>query len=169
MSELTLHTLKPKSTRKKRMRVGRGPGSGKGKTSGRGTKGQRARSGGSRGLALKGMKRMLLRIPKSRGFTSQRARPATVTLEQLERWFRAGETVTEAIMKKRNLIPLKAGGVRIVQTGALKKALKLYGIRATDGAAKAIENAGGSLEALSSAASSKKQTARQKMSKKPIA
>lgn len=112
---------------------------------------------------------MLLRIPKSRGFTSQRARPATVTLEQLERWFRAGETVTEAIMKKRNLIPLKAGGVRIVQTGALKKALKLYGIRATDGAAKAIENAGGSLEALSSAASSKKQTARQKMSKKPIA
>lgn len=152
MSELTLHTLKPKpGSRKSRLRVGRGPGSGKGKTSGRGTKGQKARSGGSRGLKLKGMKRIVLRIPKTRGFQSHRAKPASVTLDQLERWFRDGETVTESILKKRSLISMNAGGARIVNTGSLKKVLKLVGMQATEGAEAAIKKAGGSLEPLKKA------------------
>ena len=146
MSELQLHTLKPASgSRKTRKRLGRGEGSGLGKTSGRGTKGQRARSGGKSGLKAKGLRRIILRIPKNRGFKSGILHPVTVTLAQLDHWFDQNAEVTVKALKKQKRIPGDAIGAKIVKTGELKKALKIEGIFATSGAIEAIKSAGGSI------------------------
>lgn len=144
---ITLHTLKPaRGSKTRRFRVGRGNASGSGTTAGRGTKGQRARAGGRNKLKLKGMKQMLLRIPKNRGFTSAIPHAQAVTLAQLERWFQVGERVTLASLKKRNLIPADAIGLKVLNTGELKKKLVLVDIQASALAKAAIEKAGGSFE-----------------------
>lgn len=146
MTEIRLHTIKPaKGARKERRLVGRGPGSGLGKTGGRGTKGQRARSGGKSGLKLKGLKRIVLRIPKNRGFKSRTPHPETVTLAQLDAWFAAGTTVDVALLKKAGHISNKARGAKIVNSGTIAKAIKLVGVESTPAAKAAIEKAGGSL------------------------
>lgn len=147
MPGISLHTLKPAhGSRSRRRRVGRGEGSGRGKTSGRGTKGQRSRSGGKSGLKLKGMKQMLLRIPKKRGFTSGRVHPATVTLEQLARWFDSGSEVSVKLLKSRNLIPEDVPGAKVVNTGTLTKKFVIIDLECTPGAKAAIEKAGGSIQ-----------------------
>lgn len=145
---LSLHTLKPaRGSKTRRFRVGRGNASGSGTTAGRGTKGQRARTGGRNKLKLKGIKQMLLRIPKNRGFKSSIAHPHAVTLAQLERWFKAGDRVTTADLQKRNLIPVNAIGIKILNTGTLSKKLTLVGATASAEARKAVEQAGGVFEA----------------------
>jgi large subunit ribosomal protein L15 len=145
MTSMALNTIKSSpGSRRRRKRVGRGPGSGKGKTAGRGMKGQRSRSGGKRGLKLKGMKQMLLRIPKTRGFKSGRIHPQTVTLDQLERWFASGAHVSARALKARGLIPPNAPGAKVVHTGKVSKALTIVDLKATPGARAAIEKAGGS-------------------------
>lgn len=165
MSALQLHTIAPgEGARSRKKRVGRGEGSGKGKTAGRGTKGQRARAGGKSGLKLKGMKRMLLRIPKTRGFKSGKIHPATVTLAQLEQWFQNGATVEVKTLKKRNLIPQNVPGAKVVKTGDLKKSLTLKDLTTTPGAREAIEKAGGKIEAVPVA--KKKKALAKKSSKK---
>jgi large subunit ribosomal protein L15 len=146
MTEIRLHNIKPaRGSKKTRRLVGRGPGSGLGKTAGRGTKGQRARSGGKSGLKLKGLKRIVLRIPKNRGFKTQTPHPETITLDQIEKWFDAGAVVDSALLKKSGHISNKANGAKIVNSGKLTKAIKLVGIKATPSAKTAIEKAGGSL------------------------
>ncbi len=155
---LTLHTLKPaKGSKTRRFRVGRGNASGSGTTAGRGTKGQRARAGGRNKLKLKGIKQMLLRIPKNRGFQSGIAHPEAVTLAQLERWCKNGERVEVKNLQKRNLIAANAIGVKVLNTGALTKKLTLVGFTASAEARKAVEKAGGTFEAVAS-----------KKSKKPV-
>jgi large subunit ribosomal protein L15 len=147
MTELSLHTLKPAPGSKRRYkRLGRGEGSGKGKTAGRGTKGQKARSGGRSGLKLKGMKRVLLRIPKTRGFMSQRPKLATVTLAQLERWFQNGAEVSARILRESHRIPKDAPGAKIVFTGAITKKIIVKGLPMSPKAREAIEQAGGKIE-----------------------
>lgn len=145
---LTLHTLKPsRGSTTRRFRVGRGNASGSGTTAGRGTKGQRARTGGRNRLKLKGMKQMLLRIPKNRGFNSQIAHPTGVTLAQLERWCQVGERVTTESLQKRNLIPANSIGIKVlVSKEKLTKKLILVGATASEEARKAVEAAGGSFE-----------------------
>lgn len=146
MTELRLHTIRSaRGSRSVRKLVGRGPGSGKGKTGGRGTKGQRARSGGKSGSMRRVLKKVILRIPKARGFTSTTKHPEAVTLAQLDRWFSSAATVDVAGLKHSNLVSRDAIGVRIVHTGSLTKALKLVGFSATPNARIAIEKAGGSL------------------------
>jgi large subunit ribosomal protein L15 len=146
---LTLHTLKPaRGSKTRRFRVGRGNASGSGTTAGRGTKGQRARTGGRNKLKLKGIKQMLLRIPKNRGFKSGIAHPHAVTLAQLERWFKAGERVTIEELRKRNLVPAESLSIKILNTGALSKKLTLVGASASAEAKKAVEKVGGVFEAL---------------------
>jgi len=158
MTELSLHTIKPaRGARKKAFARGRGEGSGLGKTAGRGMKGQRARSGGKRGLIQKGMRRMLLRIPKVRGFQSHASRPETVTLADLERWFAAGARVTVEGLKAANRIPARAGGAKVVKTGELSKALTLVDLTATSGAKEAIEKAGGSVGEAKALVSAKRK------------
>ncbi|MFA5130186.1 MAG: 50S ribosomal protein L15 [Patescibacteria group bacterium] len=147
MTELQLHTIKPaRGSRRTKKALGRGEGSGKGKTAGRGTKGQRARSGGKARLTLKGLKRIVLRIPKNRGFRSGTPHPTTVTLDQLNSWFENGAHVDLSVMKSKNLIPHNAPGAKIVNTGELKKKLTLTGIFSTPAALEAITKAGGSIE-----------------------
>lgn len=146
---LTLHSLKPaRGSKTRRFRVGRGNASGSGTTAGRGTKGQRARTGGRNKLKLKGIKQMLLRIPKNRGFKSAIAHPHAVTLAQLERWYKGGERVTLAELQKRNLVPATATGLKVLNTGTLSKKLTLVGAVASAEAKKAVEAAGGAFEAL---------------------
>lgn len=148
--ELLLHTIKPaRGSRFKKKALGRGEGSGKGKTAGRGTKGQRARSGGKARLTLKGLKRIVLRIPKNRGFRSSIIHPETITFEQLNEWFENGSMVTIAILKAKNLVSNNVPAAKIVKTGSLEKKLKFgEGILATAGARAAAEKAGAIFEAV---------------------
>lgn len=144
---LNLHSLKPaRGSKTRKFRVGRGNASGSGTTAGRGTKGQRARTGGRNKLKLKGMKQMLLRIPKNRGFHSGIKHATAVTLDQLELWFKGGERVTVAELVKRNLVPAEAIGYKVLNTGKLTKKLILVDGLSSAEAKKAVEAAGGSFE-----------------------
>lgn len=148
---LTLHSVKlPKSARTRKVRVGRGNASGHGTYSGRGGKGQRARSGGRKGLKILGFKQTLQRIPKVGGFKSHRIRPAEVTLAQLQTTFADGEVVSPERIVKKGLADDVRAGVKILATGTLKKKLTIKGCRVTAGAKAAIESAGGSLWTRSS-------------------
>lgn len=145
--KLTAHTLTPDGrTTRRAKRVGRGNASHKGTTAARGTKGQKARSGGRKGLKIKGFKQSLLKVPKVRGFKSMYARPETVTLASLNRKFESGATVTPRDLMKAKLIGTTASGVKILGTGELTKALTIKGCVASKSAAAAIEKAGGKLE-----------------------
>ncbi|PIY78798.1 MAG: 50S ribosomal protein L15, partial [Parcubacteria group bacterium CG_4_10_14_0_8_um_filter_35_7] len=86
---LSLHNLKSRK-RKKRKRVGRGNASGHGTYSGRGLKGQKSRSGGKKGLKLKGFKVIIQNIPKTRGFKSIHPKMEIVNTGDLEKKFKEG-------------------------------------------------------------------------------
>lgn len=149
---LSHHTL-PKTSGKKKTRVGRGNAS-SGNYSGRGMKGQRARSGGKGGLKLRGLKQSFLAIPKKRGFTSPHARPQVVNLAQLDTTFDDGATVTVAALIEKGLIEDTGAPVKILSTGKLSKKLTVQAHGASKKAIEAIQAAGGAFEAVS-----KKKTA----------
>ena len=135
---------------KKRMRVGRGPGSGKGKTAGRGVKGQKSRSGVAIGGFEGGQMPLYMRMPK-RGFNNPNAlKLAEVNLWRLQDAIDAkkldikGEINGEALVAAGVIRRVK-DGVRLLGTGELKQALNLVVWSATAGAKKAIEAAGGSV------------------------
>lgn len=143
---ITLSNLKPSpGSHKRRKRVGRGNASG-GNYSGRGMKGQRARSGGRKGLKRIGMKMMVQRVPKHRGFKSIHPRPAVVDTAVLEKHFASGDAVT--LEKLRTLGIIKRGGkaVKILSGGALTKALIVRGCLVSGPARDKIEKAGGKVE-----------------------
>ncbi len=143
---LTLQSLKPaKGSRKHTKRVGRGNASGHGTYSGRGGKGQRARSGSRAGLKRLGFKQTLQRIPKTGGFLSHRIKPAVVTLAELGRAFDDGAVVNPEKIFKKGLAEGIRAGVKIVATGTLKKKLMVRECKVTAGAKAAIEAAGGSV------------------------
>lgn len=143
---LTLNNLAPKfGSRSKRFRIGRGPGSGRGKTAGKGTKGQKSRTGGSHKLKLKGLKQMLLSFPKNRGFKSRYAKVATITFKRLS-VFGDGETVSLATLREKGLIGRTDQQAKIVGSGAFDKKLVFDGIAVTAGAKASIEKAGGTIK-----------------------
>lgn len=143
---LSLHTVTSgKGGRTRKVRVGRGNASGHGTYSGRGGKGQRARSGGRRGLKILGFKQTLQRIPKVGGFKSHRVRPAVVTLAELQHAFADGAVVSLDTVVKKGLVERNRAGVKIVGTGTLKKKLIVKNCRVTAGAKAAIEAVGGSV------------------------
>ena len=143
--------------RKKRMRVGRGIGSGKGKTAGRGVKGQKARTG----VAIKGFEggQMPLhrRLPK-RGFhnifrldyneVSLGKIQAAVEAGKLD----AGQPVTEAALVAAGVLRRAKDGVRVLGTGELSAKVTLEVAYATKSAVAAVEKAGGSVTVLAAAA-----------------
>jgi len=142
---ITLHSLTPnKGARTKKVRVGRGLGSGIGKTAGRGTKGQRSRSGGRNKLRLKGLKQMLLGFPKQRGFRSLTAKVEAVPLARLDA-LKEGVRIDLKTLKHAGLVSRSAQSAKLVGNGPLTKKLTFKGIRATTGAKAAVEKAGGSL------------------------
>ena len=135
---------------KKRMRVGRGPGSGKGKTSGRGVKGQKSRSGVAIGGFEGGQMPLYMRMPK-RGFNNPNAlKLAEVNLWRLQDAIDAGKLDASAEIKGEALVAAGVirrvkDGVRLLGTGEIKAKLNLVVWSATAGAKKAIEAAGGSV------------------------
>ena len=135
---------------KKRMRVGRGPGSGKGKTAGRGVKGQKSRSGVAIGGFEGGQMPLYMRMPK-RGFNNPNAlKLAEVNLWRLHDAIEGGKLdgkgeINGEALVAAGVIRRVKDGVRLLGTGELKSALTLVVWSATAGAKKAIEAAGGSV------------------------
>ncbi|HEY2660803.1 MAG TPA: 50S ribosomal protein L15 [Caulobacteraceae bacterium] len=135
---------------KKRMRVGRGPGSGKGKTAGRGVKGQKSRSGVAIAGFEGGQMPLHMRMPK-RGFNNPFAKKLVeVNLWRLEQAIEAGKLdakkpIDAAALLAAGVIRRERDGVRLLGEGDLKTKLDITVYSASTGAAKAVEAAGGTL------------------------
>ncbi len=145
-----LHDLKPaKGSVRNRKRVGRGPGSGLGKTSGRGEKGQKSRSGFAHRPGFEGGQMPLhRRIPK-RGFSNQPFRKefATVNLGRLE-VFEAGTIVTPELLVKQGIVKQLRDGLKVLADGELTKALTVHAHRFSAKAKERIAGLGGKAEVL---------------------
>ena len=146
---MKLHELKPaEGSRHAHKRVGRGIGSGHGKTSGKGHKGQNARSGGGVRPGFEGGQMPLFqRLPK-RGFTNiNRKEYAIVNLETLNR-FEDGTEVTPELLIETGVVKNMKAGIKILAKGELKKKLTVKAHKFSSAAKEAIEAAGGSLEVI---------------------
>lgn len=142
---MELNDIKPADGAKHaKRRVGRGIGSGLGKTAGRGHKGQKSRSGGYHKVGFEGGQMpMHRRLPK-RGFKSHLLKfNAEITLTALEA---VGlDEVNLVVLKQAGAVGEIAKVVKVINTGAISKPVKLSGIGATAGAKAAIEAVGGSI------------------------
>lgn len=146
---MKLHELQPKEgTRTKAKRVGRGMGSGHGKTSGRGHKGQKARSGGGVRLGFEGGQTPLFqRLPK-RGFTNiNRKEYAIVNVETLNRFADNTEVTPEKLIEA-GIVRKKSLDVKILGNGKLEKKLTVKAHKFSKAAVEAIEAAGGKAEVI---------------------
>ena len=131
--------------RKPRKRIGRGIGSGHGKTAGRGHKGFYSRSGSKRRAGFEGGQMPLQRRLPKFGFTSRSGRYVTeVRLHELAKV--EADVIDVAALKAADLIGNHIQVVKIMLSGELNKAVKIRGIKASQGARAAIEAAGGSIE-----------------------
>ena len=141
---------------KKRMRVGRGPGSGKGKTAGRGIKGQKSRSGVAINGYEGGQMPLYQRLPK-RGFNKpNRKQYAVINLGLIEKFVEAGKQdakaeITEDTLVTSGLVRHKKDGVRVLAKGEVTSKLTLSVTGASAAAKEAVEKAGGSLTITSAA------------------
>ena len=155
--KLNLSNLQPAQARKDRKRVGRGPGSGKGKFSGRGVKGQKSRSGSHKMRAgfEGGQMPIYMRIGKLRGSTSKDAMPigpfrtetAPINLRDLDR-FESGDVVTPETLVEKRLLKNTKIDVKLLGTGEVSKKLTIR-VHAISGSAREkIEAAGGTIELL---------------------
>lgn len=144
-----LHELKPvDGARKARKRLGRGSGSGTGKTSGKGQKGQKARSGGGVRPGFEGGQLPLFqRIPK-RGFKNvNRKEYAVINLDDLNK-FEIGEVITPEVLLSRNVLKKTLDGVKILANGQLEKAITVKAHKFSKAAEQAITQAGGTIEVI---------------------
>src|SRR5437773_10368279 len=146
---MALHDLRPaRGAVRERKRVGRGPGSGLGKTSGRGEKGQKSRSGFSHKPGFEGGQMPLHRRVPKRGFNNKfRKEFATVNLERLE-IFDAGTIVTPEVLLRRGMIKKLGDGLKVLGGGELTKALTVRAHKFSARAAERIQGAGGKAEVL---------------------
>lgn len=144
---MRLNTLKPaEGSKKNRKRVGRGTGSGVGKTAGRGHKGQKARSGGFHKVGFEGGQMPLQRRVPKVGFNSPIADSrAEVRLYQLNSL--KADTIDLELLKKERVVGPRIEKVKVINTGEIGRAVTIKGLAVTKGAAKAIEAAGGKVEA----------------------
>ncbi len=144
---MKLHELKSSFKRQDKKRIGRGPGSGTGKTSGRGQKGQKARSGGGVRPGFEGGQTPLFRrIPKFgfKNFNSKEFTP--INLDTLEANFKNSSTVDFKALLKANLIKKSTKSIKILGRGKLTKKLIVKVDAVSDSAKAAIEKAGGKVE-----------------------
>jgi large subunit ribosomal protein L15 len=142
---MNLNTLKPASGEKTlRKRVGRGMGSGMGKTSGRGHKGQKSRSGGFTKIGFEGGQMPLQRRLPKVGFTSRVSSiTSQVTLSQLDKL--SEKDITIDVLKKHNLVTKNILRVKVMLSGEINRPINLVGIKPTKGAKAAIEAAKGTI------------------------
>ena len=141
-----MNTLKPAAgSKKSRKRVGRGIGSGLGKTSGRGHKGQKSRSGGFHKVGFEGGQMPLQRRVPKVGFSS-RVGMVTDEIRLHELNNIDADVIDLQALKQANLVNKSIQHVKVMASGKLEKAVTLKGIRVTKGAREAIEAAGGKVE-----------------------
>jgi large subunit ribosomal protein L15 len=147
---MKLNELNRAPEAKANKRVGRGPGSGLGKTSGRGQKGQKSRSGVSISAWFQGGQTPLYRRVPKRGFNNARftVRYATLNLSDLNKFFNDGDEVTPEILKERGIIKKQLNGVKILGSGDLDKKLTIKANRFSSTAVTKIESAGGKVEVI---------------------
>lgn len=147
---MNLSTLNPApGSRQTRRRVGRGIGSGLGKTSGRGHKGQKARSGGGKGPYFEGgQKPLQLRLPK-RGFHNKfRVEYTVVNLASLEDRFAAGAEVTPETLQAAGLVKHADERIKVLADGDLTKPLTVRAHAFSKAAQEKIAAAGGKAEVI---------------------
>ena len=146
---MKLHELKSSPEAKRRKIVGRGPGSGSGKTSGRGEKGQKARSGASISPWFQGGQSALFRRIPKRGFNNARFKKeyTIVNLDDLNR-FNDGDVVTPESLREIGLVTKELAGVKILGDGELTKKVTVKAHRFSSKAVTKIEKAGGTAEVI---------------------
>jgi large subunit ribosomal protein L15 len=158
MSDLNLHTLKPADgSHRDRKRVGRGPGSGNGKTSGRGQKGQKSRSGSHamRAGFEGGQMPLYMRLGKLRGPNHKKSMPmgpfrtttTPVNVRDLDR-FDAGTEVTPELLKQAGVVRTLKHPIKILGSGELSTKLTVHAHGFSARAVELIEGAGGSVVRL---------------------
>ena len=147
---MKLHELEKLPEAKVQKRVGRGPGSGLGKTSGRGHKGQLARSGGKVHSWFEGGQSPLYRRLPKRGFNNARftKRFAIINLSDLNNYFKDGDKVNLEILKEKKIIKKELNGLKILGNGTLEKKLVIQANRFSSIAVSKIESAGGKAEVI---------------------
>jgi len=146
---LGLHNLKPaRGSQKKRKRVGRGNASGHGTYSGRGLKGQKSRSGGRKGLKLRGFRKRVLQTPKLGGFKSRQPKMEVINLGDLDKKFSAGDIVDPRKLIETGLIRETKNGVKVLGDGELTKKLTVKADCFSKTAKDGIIDSGGSVELI---------------------
>ena len=147
---MKLHELKKNegATFRKKI-VGRGPGSGSGKTSGRGQKGQNARSGGGVSPVFEGGQLPLYRRLPKRGFSNHKFKVvyATINVGELN-VFEDGTVVTPALLKEKGIVKKQLNGIKILGNGTLEKKLTIQAHRFSKSALKKIEESGSKAEVI---------------------
>lgn len=148
---MKLHELQPaEGSKQSPKRVGRGIGSGLGKTSGKGHKGQKARSGGGKGPYFEGGQTPLQRRMPKRGFSNARFKVeyTEVNVGLLDR-FSAEDVITPEFLIEQGLVKqVKNGGIKILGNGEVTKAFKVQTNAISQAAQAKIEAAGGSVEVI---------------------
>jgi len=150
---MDLSNLKPApGSTQKRKRLGRGPGSGLGKTSGRGHKGRGARSGGNTPPGYEGGQMPLQRRLPKRGFNNPfRLEYAVVNLGQLEKLFAANDVVDLDTLRAKHLVRRNEKLIKILAKGQLSKALTVKAHKFSEAARAQLEAAGGAAEVIAGA------------------
>ena len=145
---MKLSELKPaEGSKENAFRVGRGHGSGNGKTSGRGHKGQKARSGGGVRPGFEGGQMPLYRRLPKRGFTNRNTKDiVAINVDRLN-VFEDGETVTISALVEKGVVSNPRDGVKLLGNGNLEKKLTVKVTAVSQGAKEKIKALGGSVEA----------------------
>ena len=146
---MKLFELQPsEGSTKSRKRLGRGHGSGLGKTSGRGHKGQKARSGGGVRIGFEGGQMPIYRRLPKRGFTNIFAKEyVEVKISDLNK-FDNGATVDAHALKEAGIIKKTCDGIKVLGNGSLEKKLTVKAAKFTGSAKEKIEAAGGKVEVI---------------------
>jgi len=147
---MKLHELKPsEGAFKTSKRIGRGVSSGHGKTSGKGHKGQNARSGGGVRPGFEGGQLPLFRRLPKRGFSNAmfKIEYATVNLSDLEK-FENGAVVTPELLKEMGILKKQLSGVKVLGNGELTKKLTVKANKFSKSAIEKIEAKGGKAEVI---------------------
>ena len=147
---MKLDELKPAvGSKTTRRRVGRGIGSGLGKTSGKGHKGQNARSGGGVRPGFEGGQLPLYRRLPKRGFSNAlfKTRYATINLSDLNK-FEDGAVITPELLKEMGLVKKQLDGIKVLGNGTLEKKVIVKAHKFSEVAQKQIEKLGGKAEVI---------------------
>lgn len=147
---MKLHELEKNiGAKQSKKRVGRGPGSGLGKTSGKGQKGQKARSGASINPVFEGGQLPLYRRLPKRGFTNAlfKTEYAVINVSDLNK-FDNGTVVTPALLKEKGIIKKQLKGIKVLGNGKLEKKLTIQAHKFSTSALEKIKESGSKAEVI---------------------